>query len=269
MTFHNTMPAQSSYRKVLVEGIWKRNQVEVKVIQSSWAPTQKQLDFVENEWKQRPGGVYNGPLWRFERVVKQDERVSIEVSKCSYKWHFILRQQHYQAANMYPNPTSVTSLIVTTDQKIVLGVRKGSDQGGMLHTVGGGFVDPKLVAVENQHNQWKAVPECLFETSAREIAEETSLTEGEDYSKEDFRMLGIVWGGNHDTSCVMYAPVNVSSTEVAIRGKEHSYLFFPSIDDDTLSSIVENNGLPIAEDIDATDHMVLAISLLRKYLNSI
>ncbi|MBD3408082.1 MAG: hypothetical protein GF411_18320 [Candidatus Lokiarchaeota archaeon] len=262
------MSAQSSYRKVLVHGEWKKNQVNIKVVPSSWNPTQTQIEIVNEEWEKRPQGVYNGPLWRFERVVKEDQTVSIELSKCSYKWHFILRHQQYQSAIEYPNPTSVTSLMVTTDNKIVLGVRQGSDQGGMLHAVGGGFIDPKLAAVENHHNEWKALPECLFETSAREITEETSLQRDKHYSIEKFRLLGVVWGSNHDTTCVMYAPVNVASTDVAIRGKEHSYLFFPSTDEGTLSSIVENNGLPIAEDIDATDHMVLAISLLRKYLVS-
>ncbi len=241
-------------RAILLDGKWKTAEVDIKRIPNSFHPTSKQKRIVEVEWLKKPPDAQDLPLWRFEGFSPGDRDLELQVSLCTYRWHFILRHQSYPNPRDYPNPLSETTLIHTADDKLILGIRKGSDQGNTLHAVGGGFIDPL------QDTDGSYYPENPFDTAQREMLEETTL-KARDLKKEELTMLGLVWGSNHDTTCVIHAPVRAVSDDFEINAPEHSELLKVDIDSPLLTEIVCAGYIRDRESTPATDHLILALNL--------
>ncbi|MGY5876942.1 MAG: hypothetical protein RTU30_14425 [Candidatus Thorarchaeota archaeon] len=253
----------SAERRIVVRGLWSYNQVRVEEIESTFIPSVEQMNLIEQRWSKKPSDIFDEPRWRFEGVDSSADLMTLRLSRTSYKWHYVLREEQYSEPSQYPNPASVTTLLITGDNRLILGVRKGSDQGNRLHAVGGGFIDPiKSSESESSH------PENVFITSHREISEETNLEIPFQHVLDNFRILGAVWGNNHDTTLVMFAPVDTHSSKVAIRGDEHSTLFFPAASVYKINGILEEQTLEDAAGVVPTDHMLLALELLRDYLTT-
>ncbi|MGY5854556.1 MAG: hypothetical protein RTU92_13390 [Candidatus Thorarchaeota archaeon] len=253
----------SAERRIVVRGIWSHNQVHVEEIESTLCLSEEQRNLIEQQWSKRPSDIFDEPRWRFEGADISVEQLTIRLSRTSYKWHYVLRDEQYSNPSRYPNPVSVTTLLITTDNRMVLGIRQGSDQGNRLHAVGGGFID--LIPSSDSESPH---PENVFITSQREISEETNLEIPFQHVQDKFRILGAVWGNNHDTTLVMYAPVDAHSSEVAIRGDEYSALFFPAATVYEISIILEKQSLKDAAGVVPTDHMLLALELLHDYLDT-
>lgn len=253
-------------REIIERGCWRYSQVRIIEVESTFVPSEIQRNIVENKWADRPSDIEDWPRWRLESI-RADEQLTIEVSRSSGKWHFILKEEKYDGKIKYPNPLSVTTLLISKDKKLMLGVREGSDQGNRLHAVGGGFIDPIILSGTENPEKWTIVPEHPFHTSQRELSEETTAKIEIDDVIERFRILGAVWGDNHDTSLVMYAPVEINSTEIKLLGSEHSSFHFASIDTSNLDLIIVDEKL---EGVNAkpTDHMLLSLELLRDFLMS-
>lgn len=246
-------------RSILLQGIWKYNDTEIVRVSNTFSLSDEQREIVKQAWENKPSDAQDLPLWRYEGYALDNRNLQIKVSLCSYKWHFILRNYIYKRQSDYPNPISATSLMHTSDNKLVLGIRKGSDQGNRLHTVGGGFIDPIPKYTPGQ-NLNSLIPENPFTTSAREIREETSVRNS-DFSIADFSLLGFAWGNNHDTTCVVHAPVNVISDKITINAPEHSELIFVDLEDSALKFIMSNGYLENRVNTPATDHCILALRL--------
>ncbi|MBN2230344.1 MAG: hypothetical protein JW779_12215 [Candidatus Thorarchaeota archaeon] len=242
-------------RAILLEGLWGSEDVRIEAVPLTFQPTSIAREIVKEEWERKPIDAQDLPLWRYEGYIVQQDRLVLQVSLCTYRWHFVLRHQNYKTQGDYPNPLSATTLIHTQDNKIILGIRKGSDQGNTLHAVGGGFIDP-LPGPEGTY-----IPENPFDTSAREITEETSLKQ-RDFSKESFSMLGIAWGSNHDTTCVMHAPVDVLSEDIDIGAPEHAELVKVGIESSSIRQVLSKGHISGREGTPATDHLILALELL-------
>ncbi len=256
----------SDERRVLVSGNWRVEDCGLVVVSSSWTPSNDERRLVARRWPGIAGEVYDGGLWRYEGIRASGDELVIDVSRTSYKWHFVLRTEPRGTPGEWPNPLSVTPLIITTDGRLVAGIRRGPDQPDRLHAVGAGFIDPVVVAAEDDPTCWQIVPERPVETAAREIQEETSLVEGVDFERGSFRVLGLVWGDNHDTTCVVLAPVRVGSREVVVSRREHRRAVFIDTDREALLRLAESGYTPAAEGYLATDHFVLAVRLLAERL---
>ncbi|MBN2228173.1 MAG: hypothetical protein JW779_01195 [Candidatus Thorarchaeota archaeon] len=242
-------------RVILLRGLWNPSEIDIESVPGTLQPTLEQKTLVEAEWLRKPFDAQDLPLWRYEGYNLIQNRLKLRVSLCTYRWHFVLRHQTYQTHDEYPNPLSATTLIHTQDDKIILGIRKGSDQGNTLHAVGGGFIDP-LPSPEGTY-----IPENPVDTSAREITEETTL-KSDNFTKGDFTMLGLVWGSNHDTTCVIHAPVNVEASEIEIEAPEHSELLKVDIESSAIREVLSKGHIDGREDTPATDHLILALELL-------
>ena len=241
-------------RAILLDGKWKRGEVAISRIPNSFQVTPEQKRIVETEWLNKPADAQDLPLWRFEGLSEINENLGLEVSLCTYRWHFILRHQSYLNQRDYPNPLSETTLIHTADDKLILGIREGSDQGNTLHAVGGGFIDP----LQDKNGDY--YPENPFDTSIREMQEETTL-KANNLRKSELTMLGLVWGSNHDTTCVIHAPVRAVADDIEINAPEHSELIKVDVDSPLLTEIVCNGHLRNRESTPATDHLILALNL--------
>lgn len=239
----------------------------IKIIPSVWEPTTEQREFVFRKWAFRPKGVYDGAIWRYERILVTVDKLEIQLSKCSYKWHFILRNERYSEPSDYPNPIGVTTLLITSDGKLVLGIRLDPDQPDQLHAASVGFVNPILIPDDKSPSEWQVIPENIFDTSVREIQEETSLLEGIDFHRESLRLLGLVWGSNKDTSAVILAPTDIASSNIMKKGDEKSEIYFPDASVEFLTSIIETERLHEIPNVKTSDHLILALKLLRSHLN--
>ncbi|MFW9932149.1 MAG: hypothetical protein ACFFDR_05780 [Candidatus Thorarchaeota archaeon] len=244
----------SPAREILLDGKWMSGEVTISRVPNSFQVTPEQKRTVNAEWLSKPSDAQDLPLWRFEGFSLIDRNLELQVSLCTYRWHFILRHHNYTNLRDYPNPLSETTLIHTADNKLILGIRKGSDQGNTLHAVGGGFIDPLKDANENY------LPENPFDTSMREMLEETTLN-SKDLQKDKLTMLGLAWGRNHDTTCVIHAPVRALAEDIEINAPEHSELIKVDVDSPLLTEIVCDGHLRNRESIPATDHLILALNL--------
>ncbi|NWF96892.1 MAG: hypothetical protein HXY34_12190 [Candidatus Thorarchaeota archaeon] len=252
-----------SERQLILNGLWKREAVNIREVPSSWAPTAEQRRLVERAWQDASRVVYDGPVWRFEGVLTTGKDLHIRLSRCSYKWHYVLKEQQYPTPSHYPNPASVTSLVVTEDRKIPVAVRQGPDQGNRLHSLGAGFIDA-VTSVHSDHpSSWNFIPENIFDTAVREVQEESTI-QLKDIDSDAMALIGAAWGSNHDTTFVIVVPVSVTSDAVGMRGDEHSTLHFVPTDRTETQRVVERGALcNQANDVPATDHLVLALQLIR------
>ncbi len=251
--------------KILFDGVWYRDVTKIYQIPTSFNPSDKQANIVQKGWENRPNDTVDLPLWRFESFDQFDHMLAIKVSRSSYKWHFVLRDQKYQIMSDYPNPLSVTTILLTSDKKLVLGIRKGSDQGGMLHFVGGGFIEPFVISNPDMPEAWSVIPEHPFETAIREIQEETSITL-KNIDTSEMKLIGGVWGSNHDTSLVTLVPISIDSESISIRLPEHSQLIPIDYSDDVLSQIIEMKHYSKYPDYPATDHCILSLQISLKMI---
>lgn len=256
----------SEQRIIFAQGIWPVNSVTMKIIPSTWTPTKQQREIVHEKWPLCPPELYDGSLWRYEKCREYDEKIEIQISKCSYKWHYILKQETYNRMEDYPNLLSVTPLILSKDSKVFLGVRQGHDQPNVLHAVGAGFIDPLLIPNPEEPSQWEIVAETPFQTACREIQEESTLFIEKDFRINDMELIGIVHGNNKDTTCVILVPTNVESNYILPKGEEHSHTFYLHISQ--IDDFLANETLPERPEVKATDHLVLALLLLKEHLQS-
>lgn len=250
-------------RRIFIQGNWKHDAVKLKVVPSTWSPTEEQIEIVRHRWKGCPSEIYDGALWRFENCKNINKTIVISVSKCSYKWHYILRDEIYPNVQDYPNLLSVTPLILSEDLRLFLGVRQGHDQANQLHAVGAGFIEPVVLPNPDDPSKWFITSENPFNTASREIEEESSLISEKDFSIKDMNLLGIVRGNNKDTTCVILVPVYRDSDEIEARGSEHSETFFVHIS--KINDVISHESIHERPTIKATDHLILALKLLMEY----
>jgi ADP-ribose pyrophosphatase YjhB (NUDIX family) len=173
-----------------------------------------------------------------------------------------LREEKYGTMEEYPNPLSVTVLLLTADGKLVLGIKQGPDQGNRLHAVGGGFIS----LVQSSAVSSEVEPEHPVDTAIRECQEETNLESGVSFNPNDVRIIGMVFGDNHDSSCVAVIPLNVEGESIALGSNEHSALFLYDTDSKSLQNLIDSRYLLEVPDSKATDHLILALQLLQRYM---
>lgn len=93
----------SSEREIVARGCWRYSQVRILETETTFVPSENQRAVIESKWVDRPTDIEDLPRWRLETIEANEELV-LKVSKTSYKWHFILRNEDYGDMNKYPNP---------------------------------------------------------------------------------------------------------------------------------------------------------------------
>jgi hypothetical protein len=146
--------------------------------------TENVVEFIESEWSDfvdKNSTAFNGRLFRVDRYnLKENNLIELHLNDTDYKefvgtrdYEFIRRFGSENAAN----PLSVGAVMVTNDNKIVLGKRsKDIDIGKSKNSVAAGYLDPEK-DMTNSANSDSTVD--IFSGIKREIYEETGITNGD------------------------------------------------------------------------------------------
>lgn len=175
---------------------------------------------------------FDGKLWRYEAIVMQRGMVDIQVSPVTYSVHNVMRHTKNKPFSYYPNPVTVSAVMVTADGYIPFGVRgRGSDQRG-VNMLGAGFI----------HREEGKQPEHPYDTTEREILEETSLL-GDAIKMEDAVLMGAMTGVNKDTTFSIYVPLRAEKKDISLKGDEHSDLLFLPVNKQSLDDFLNTGFL--------------------------
>jgi hypothetical protein len=199
----------------------------------------------------------DAPKWRYEGHELPEGGINILVSLTSYKPHFVLRKKDFgfsyddnRFASNWPNPYNINPIQVTENGKghILIGEKgKISDQKG-LGLMGAGFI-----------NVAGSQPENMFVAALRESAEETNYDQGcNPHDIETLRLMGPIFGSNHDTTMSIYVPVPANKDQVRIGNLEHTEMLHLPTDLSSLEDFLNKEGM---NGIQAVDHLIGSVEL--------
>lgn len=224
---------------------------------------EQRINVAFEEAKKKNPNFFDGTLWRYEGHQNLRGGVEFLLSPTNYMPHNILRHEQSPISyengrfvSKYPNPFSVNAFQVTADGYLLVGV-KGikSDQQG-LGVMGAGFVKRETDRGKN------LPPKNLFRVTLRECLEETDYlndTAPTETDMEKFRVLGMIFGSNHDTTACVYVPLKATRKEVEIGNLEHSdLLFLPVQERSSLVKFLNDGGM---KGIPAVDHLLGCVEL--------
>jgi len=196
-------------------------------------------------------GSFDGDRARFEGFIYNTERGSLQInySEEKYSTHFFMRN------TIYPKPYqaqlfSINGIVLSSDMKIPIGVRnpKTTDQGKIYHIVPAGFTDvfkivkPEKTPVTKEaeevyettlrkfmdeiYIQGNIFSESPHKAAARELDEELEINEKS--TIKNMKVIGIIYNSrkNFDTTTSVLIPLDVDSSEINLKGDEHTELEF-------------------------------------------
>lgn len=171
--------------KILAEGPWRREQVEVTHRETLWEPPKSLGPEIERQWGKamaEAGGksLFDGPMARVERFVAQKNRFALEVGRTSYKAFFTVHFSHLKTRlkrrGELPNPLGVSVVLESADHQLLFGRRSS--------TVA--YYPNRVHPFAGSMEPADADP---FATALRELEEEAHLPADE---VVDLAMLGVV-----------------------------------------------------------------------------
>lgn len=160
-------------------GLWSRNQISVRLVDSTFHPDAEAIARVEAAWTAacaRPGvHLFDGPLCRLERLEATPEHLHLDVSRCSYKW-FMGTNGSDATREPRADAVGTSAALVTADGWLVFGKRSTAVAlyPGYAHPFGGTLEPAEAI-------------DPIAEM-ARELAEEVGIT-AEDLL--DLRCIGL------------------------------------------------------------------------------
>lgn len=226
----------------------------------------KQLTEAFEQAKVKNPNFFDGTLWRYEGHNAVRGGIEFLVSPTTYLPHNIRRLQNFSMdyqngrfVSEHVNPFAINAIQETEDGYLLIGVKGGkSDQVG-LGVMGAGFV-------KRQEERMKSLPpKNIFTETLRECLEETSYannTAPTESNIEEFRLLGTIWGSNHDTTTAVYVPLHSTSKEVDLGNQEHTDLWLLPTDEKSLQRFLDEGGMKGAN---AVDHLLGDVEL---YMNA-
>lgn len=207
----------------IVTGRFLPGQVTVEYDPAAFNPGEEFAGIIEDEWgrrlreaEERGGVLFDGPLARLDGWDLRGNYLHISLRRTSYKV-FVgtnLRDPGLPA-NKRADPVGNSVLIVTSDNKIILGRRSETVYGhpGWIHCLGG-HIEPERDAVGMKID--------TFASMAAEIVEELDI-EREDIS--EIICLGLIINKeSKQPEQIFYVGTGKSSEELKPRGSEHSGL---------------------------------------------
>ena len=161
---------------ILFEGPFEL--VEIIYDKMSIIRTQEQNQLIEEIWKnvtKENPYIYNGDLVGIKQHQTAQNRLEVQVCKSTYKEFIGTRDSFYVkkfGMKNIANPLSVCALIITSDDKIVLGKRsKFVDLSKLKLTIPSGWIDPSKDLKFNKID--------AFEVIKRETGEELGIYQNE------------------------------------------------------------------------------------------
>lgn len=181
--------SQNEYRaKVLVRGIFDRNDIVITTTGQRIPLTDGQRVKIDKVWEPfAQKGYFPGPLVRVQSYdLDTDGRLVIVFGKTDYKEFLGTRDMRTRMKYGYDhiaNPLVTSSVILTSDNKILIARRgSGVDQPGEIDAIGG-HIDPEKDLDENGNID-------IFKAAIREVTEEAKLQEDE---IDEIRCFGLTY----------------------------------------------------------------------------
>lgn len=163
--------------KVLVMGTFGPDDITIEMTDRRIDRGQQLEQKIKEEWASRAAkGWFPGPLVRLEKFnLSMDGKLSLILGETDFKEYIgsrdleSLRRFGYEGI---ANPLSTSSVLVTSDQKIIVIQKLRGDASGSIDVLGGYVhpekdIDPTVGKLS------------LFKAAKREIAEEAGVKEGE------------------------------------------------------------------------------------------
>ncbi|HKZ45076.1 MAG TPA: hypothetical protein VJ343_00025 [archaeon] len=245
MTFLDGLPAER-VRYFQCENTRKTSPYLNQLIKTRW-------EEIKNKSKQ----AFDAPRARFEGCAfnQEDGNLWIFWSEDRYSTHAAMRDtivpKPYQA-----NLFTINGIPLTKDGKIPVAVRNpmATDQGRIRHITPAGFIDLKKIGndlvLENTRDAvirkfldeidlpspYKM--ETLHKATKRELDEEIEISNESGVDAEKMRLLGIVYNyrKNFDYAASVLIPMEASSHNVRLKGKEHEEIGWVNTNLDSLKS---------------------------------
>lgn len=117
---------------------------------SKWLPRSEIEDSVQAEWQKKVEQAKEkgkkiptaGPMARVKEMYQEGAELNIKTELTDYAYFVVTRDKLDLEDNAYP--LSVGALLRTSDGKLVLGTKKGTEQGeGETQLAGAGFMNPE------------------------------------------------------------------------------------------------------------------------------
>lgn len=214
---------------------------------------------IKNRWeeiKDKNPNAFDAPRARYEgSYYDQDTKVlHVLWSEDRYSTHAAIREtilpKAYQA-----NLFTINGIPITADEKIPIAVRnpKTTDQGRIKHITPAGFIDLRKLGGElKPESVEEAVTRKLLDelqlpsnysmetpygTTEKELHQELTFPETA-FNPDRMRILGIVYNyrKNFDYEAAVLIPLDATSSEITLRGKEHDELEWINTSLDSLKS---------------------------------
>ncbi|MBA3723867.1 MAG: NUDIX domain-containing protein [Candidatus Levybacteria bacterium] len=200
--------------KLLISGQFATGDVTVHTTGQEFQPTDTLQAKIDKDWAPNAAkGAFPGPLVRLDSFgLDQDGKLNLTFGTTNFKDYVGSRDFPSLAENGYDgiaNPISTSAVVLTSDGKLLVGVKQMGDTIGAIDGIGG-YLHP-----ERDINPETGEIDPFF-AAAREIREETGIKEDE---LQDGTLLGLSYeiaGLCHPVLSFLYR-TDLSSEEIMTR----------------------------------------------------
>jgi len=178
-----------SYYQIFHKGKFSSEQVQITYREGKIQQPEDALQFISRKWKNAQSEnseLFNGRLYRVDQHALTDNILRLRLSDTDYKEYVGTRDSDFVnkfGIELASNPISVGIVLVTLDNKIILGRRTNDvDIEKSKIAVMAGYADPTL--------DWKENRPDLFYAVKREASEELLIDMN---SISNLKSLGLVF----------------------------------------------------------------------------
>lgn len=178
-----------TYYQILHKGEFSSDQVQITYREGRIQQHEEALQFISTKWKKAQAEnseLFNGRLYRLDNHTVTKNLLQLSVSDTDYKEYVGTRDIDFVnkfGMEFTSNPISVGIVLITLDNKIILGRRTNDvDIEKSKIAVMAGYADPSLDCKENKPD--------LFYAVKREVSEELLIDMN---SISNLKSLGLVY----------------------------------------------------------------------------
>jgi len=130
-----------------------------------WVPRDIDVQYkIHKEWEKkikRYDNIWSSPMVRLDNVRQEDRILHLDTSLTEYKFHAGTRNEKDKENRA--NPIYVSANIITSDDKLVFGLRDNSDRGNGQYNIAAGAMHPILDGPDGYPSPGIALYREIFE----------------------------------------------------------------------------------------------------------
>ncbi len=192
---------------IIAIGPFDKHQIHIEYNPKHRLFSEEMKAFIESEWnetRKKYPGMFDGPLYDLRNLHAKDDELHMVLSDTSYKTYVGTRNEKFRtifSAESAVNPLSVGTIVITSDEKCIIGVRGGhvDSYHGQYGTIAG-YMEAGTDMTEN-------LPDP-FITMTRELEEESGV---EPASIKQMVCLGLT--GTYQTLMAYKTAIEMTSQE--------------------------------------------------------